>query len=114
MRRPVPADFAFAGPIPESIEEAVPLMVHEAAVNALKHAQPSRVLVDIESGEGQLRISVADDGQGFPFKGSYNHEQLAESQAAPRSLFDRVSALGGRLSIESSDRGSRVEMVLSL
>jgi len=103
-----------AGPIPEPIEEAVPLMVHEAAVNALKHAQPSRVLVDVESGEGQLRISVADDGQGFPFKGSYNHEQLAESQTAPRSLFDRVTALGGRLSIESSDRGSRVEMVLSL
>src|SRR5262249_10829745 len=30
-------------PLPERIERAVPLMVHEAVVNALKHGQPSRV-----------------------------------------------------------------------
>ena len=100
--------------IPEALEEAVPLMVHEAAVNALKHAQASRVLVDVDSADGHLRISVSDDGQGFPFKGSYSHDTLAAAHVAPRSLFDRVSALGGQISIESSDRGSRVEMVLSL
>ena len=54
------------------------------------------------------------DGQGFPFKGTYSHETLAAAHVAPRSLFDRVSALGGQISIESSDRGSRVEMVVSL
>lgn len=100
--------------IPESLEEAVPLMVHEAAVNALKHAQPSRVSVDVDYVDGHLRISVTDDGQGFPFKGTYSHETLAAAHVAPRSLFDRVSALGGQISIESSDRGSRVEMVVSL
>ena len=97
-----------------SLEEAVPLMVHEAAVNALKHASASRVAVDVETADGHLRISVADDGRGFPFRGSYNHDSLAASQVAPRSLFDRVTALGGTLSIDSSDRGSRVEMLLSL
>jgi signal transduction histidine kinase len=101
-------------PMASAIEEAVPLMVHEAAVNALKHGQPSRVSVDVESSDGQLRIAVTDDGRGFPFKGSYNHERLAASEGAPRSLFDRVSALGGRLSIESTEAGSRVEMRLSL
>lgn len=100
--------------IPEALQEAVPLMVHEAAVNALKHAQPSRVSVDVEAVNGHLRISVSDDGQGFPFKGVYSHDTLAAAHVAPRSLFDRVSALGGQLSIESSERGSRVEMVLTL
>ena len=100
--------------IPEPLQEAVPLMVHEAAVNALKHAQPSRVSVDVESTNGRLRIAVTDDGQGFPFKGVYSHDTLAAAHVAPRSLFDRVSALGGQLSIESSERGSRVEMVLTL
>lgn len=99
--------------LPDAIEEAVPLMVHEAAVNALKHAQASRVAVDVDGGEGQLTIAVTDDGHGFPFKGRYNHETLAGSPTAPRTLFDRVSALGGRLSIESTERGSRVEMLLS-
>lgn len=100
--------------VPESLQEAVPLMVHEAAVNALKHARPSRVSVDVESTDGQLRIAVTDDGHGFPFKGSFTHETLAAAHVAPRSLFDRVSALGGQLSIDSSDRGSRVEMLLTL
>jgi signal transduction histidine kinase len=57
---------------------------------------------------------VSDDGRGFPFTGSYNHDSLAASHVAPRSLFDRVTALGGQLSIESSERGSRVEMVLTV
>lgn len=99
--------------LPAAIEDAVPLMVHEAAVNALKHAQASRVAVDVDTGDGRLTIAVTDDGRGFPFKGRYNHDSLAGLQTAPRTLFDRVSALGGRLSIESSDRGSRVEVQLS-
>ena len=100
--------------IPDTFEQAIPLMVHEAAVNALKHAQASRVAVDVESGDGHLRIAVTDDGHGFPFKGHYTHATLAASEVGPRSLFERVAALGGQLSIDSSDRGSRVEMVLSL
>ena len=102
------------GAIPESIEEAIPPMVHEATVNALKHAHPSRVSVDVEALDRQVRISVTDDGHGFPFRGKYNHETLAASHVAPRSLFDRVNALGGTLSIESTDRGSRVEVLFSM
>lgn len=100
--------------VSQPLQEAVPMMVHEATVNALKHAQPSRVSVDVDSADGHLRIAVTDDGHGFPFKGNYSHETLASTRVAPRSLLDRVTALGGRLSINSSDRGSRVEMVLSL
>jgi signal transduction histidine kinase len=100
--------------MPEPIAEAIPLMVHEATVNALKHAHPSRVAVDVDAADGHVRIAVTDDGRGFPFRGRYNHETLAASRVAPRSLFDRVSALGGTLSIESTDRGSRVEMLLSV
>jgi hypothetical protein len=47
-------------------------------------------------------------------KGHYDHAALAASMDRPRSLFDRVSALGGRMDIDSSEAGSRVEMVLSL
>ncbi len=101
-------------PVPEPLEQAVPLMIHEAAVNALKHAQPSRVAVDVEPVDGRLRIAVTDDGHGFPFKGHYDHAALTATDVGPRSLVDRVAALGGRLSIDSSERGSRVEMVLTL
>jgi signal transduction histidine kinase len=100
-------------PVPAAVEQAVPMMVHEAVVNALKHAQPSRVTVHVASTPGELRITVTDDGHGFPFKGRYDHAALSRSAIGPRSLFDRVSAFGGRMAIESSETGSRVEMVLS-
>lgn len=102
------------GPVPPSVEDALPLMINEAVVNAMKHGHPSRVAVDLDVVDAQLRVSVTDDGQGFPFKGRYDHDTLARTHDAPRSLFDRVSALGGSLSIESSERGSRVDMILSL
>ncbi len=95
------------------LAQAVPLMVHEAVANALRHAHPTRVNVNVEGGPDRLRIVVSDDGHGFPFRGHYDHQALLEARTAPRSLFDRVSALGGKMSIESSDAGSRVEMVVS-
>ena len=100
--------------LPPRVENAVPLMVHEAIVNALKHGEPSRVAVTLEGNRDELRIIVADDGHGFPFRGRYTHQALAEGQIGPKSLLDRVAALGGEVSVESSDAGSRVEMVLSL
>lgn len=102
------------GSLPAAVEDAVPLMVHEATVNALKHAQPSRVSVEVDVAENRLRVAVSDDGRGFPFKGLYEHGALAASHLAPRSLLDRVSALHGKLSIDSSTTGSRVEMSLPL
>ena len=53
-----------------------------------------------------------DDGCGFEFKGRQNHEALNHSTKVPRSLFDRVTALGGQMSIVSSPEGSQVEMLL--
>ncbi len=100
--------------LPGRVERAIPLMVHEAIVNALKHGEPSRVAVTLERNNDELRIVVADDGHGFPFRGRYTHQALTSRQIGPKSLLDRVAALGGEVSVESSDAGSRVEMLLSL
>ncbi len=100
--------------LPSTIEAAVPLMVHEAIVNALKHGQPSRVSVSVDRRGDRLSIVVADDGRGFPFRGRISHAALVAGDAGPRSLLERVQALGGEMSIDSADTGSRVEMVLDL
>ena len=101
-------------PLPAAVVEAVPLMVHEAVVNAVKHAHPSRVTVTVEGEGGSICITVADDGHGFPFRGRYDHAALARTRVAPSSLMARVSSLGGLMSIESSETGSRVEMRLAV
>ena len=94
------------------VAQAVPLMVHEAVVNAMKHARPTRVAVNVDVTDGHLRIVVRDDGCGFEFKGRQDHESLHRSTEVPRSLFDRVTALGGQMSIHSSPEGSQIEMLL--
>jgi signal transduction histidine kinase len=107
--RVTPANMALSAPI----EKAVRLMVHEAIVNALKHAQPSRVSVDVQAdGPGTLRIVVSDDGRGFPFKGRRGGAELTATNAGPVSLTERVDSLAGTLAIESLPTGSRIEITV--
>ncbi len=97
--------------LPPATDQAVRLMVREAVVNALKHAQPSRIAVEVESSDSSsVRIVVSNDGRGFPFRGRFDHEQLAASNAGPASLRERVHELAGTLAIESMPTGSRVEI----
>ena len=98
-----------------AVYRTLKLMIHEAVINALKHAHPSRISVDVQAGDvRQLRIVVADDGHGFPFTGRLDHDALVLSDAAPRSLRDRVVALGGRMAVESGPGGACVEILFSI
>ncbi len=106
--RVTPVDVA----LPRTIEQALRLMIHEGISNALKHSHPSRVHVDIETSGTHLKVAITDDGLGFPFRGRLEHEELAGFTAGPVSLRERVSALSGRLSVESRPTGSRVEFVI--
>lgn len=93
--------------------EEIFYMVREAAVNSARHGKASTVSVRIAMGEdGQVAVVVEDDGQGFPFSGRYGLAELKRLRRGPRSLRDRVSALGGDLTLDSSEGGSRLEISL--
>jgi signal transduction histidine kinase len=98
--------------LPEELEHAILLMTHEAIINALKHAHASRITVDVGLDAGALRIAVTDDGRGFGFRGRYDHAALARSSLGPVSLRERAVSLGGKMTIESTDTGSRVEITV--
>jgi signal transduction histidine kinase len=100
--------------VPYDLEQAIALMVHEAVVNALKHADPSRVSVDLHTDGGAIRIVVADDGRGFAFEGRHDHRTLIRVNGCPASLHERIKSLGGDLTIESGRTGSRVEMTVPI
>lgn len=109
--RVVPADLS----LPAATEQAIRLMVREAIVNALKHAHPSRVSVDIEAdGDRALRIVVCDDGRGFAFRGRRDHAALMAANIGPASLCERVDSMAGTLAIESTPTGSRIEISVPL
>jgi signal transduction histidine kinase len=78
--------------MPEPIEAAAYYVVSEALTNATKHSHASAVSVDVEAGDGELQVSIRDDGVGgaAPGQGS-----------GLLGLKDRVEALGGEIKIES-------------
>lgn len=62
----------------------------------------------------RVRITVTDDGQGFPFHGRYDQEELSEMKRGPVTLRERISALRGTLLIDSQETGVRLDIVLPL
>jgi len=100
--------------LPEAVARQIHRLVHEAVVNAARHAEAEAVHVVINVERRQVRIEVADDGQGFPFEGEYDLHSLLASGLGPVSLRDRIASLGGSLHLSSSQRGSQLEMVVPM
>ena len=68
-------------------------IAHNALANALRHAGASRVLVELDFGPDELRLSVSDDGVGLPD----NYEERGHGFENMRASAQR---LGGRLIVE--------------
>lgn len=100
--------------LPRELARAVHFMVHEALVNAARHGGATAVDVRAEAGEGRVRLLVVDDGRGLPFRGRREHAALSTPGAGPVTLWSRVDELGGSLTVDSSERGVRLEIVLPL
>jgi signal transduction histidine kinase len=100
--------------IPDLLVTDLFLLVHEALVNAARHARATAIQVAIFREPHRISIAIADDGQGFPFKGSYTLDQLDRQQIGPRTLRERVAALGGDLVLESTSDGTRLQLTVPL
>lgn len=103
-----------AGVIAEPLLREIYLIIHEALVNAARHARASTARVGVSVGSDQVRISVADDGHGFRFRGRYEHAALTDMKLGPVTLKERILALRGSIAIESSESGARLEISLPL
>ena len=99
-------------PLSAELSDELYYLISEAVVNAARHARASTVRVDLDVGEASIGIVIADNGHGFRFRGRYNHLDLKVSRMAPVTLRERVDALEGRLTIDSSEKGARIEIVV--
>jgi signal transduction histidine kinase len=95
-RSPMPVEVHSngVGRYPAEAEAAVYFCVLEALQNAAKYAQASRVQVRLQSGDGELRFEVTDDGKGFD-------PAATPPGSGLRNMRDRLEALGGSLSVAS-------------
>ncbi len=93
--------------LPASAELMVYRLVQEAITNITKYAKAREVWVDMATGDGQVRVSVRDDGVGF------------DTAAAPGSAYGlvgmrfRVESEQGTLAVLSAPgRGTTVQVSL--
>lgn len=100
--------------IPEALAHDIYRMVHEALVNTARHAGASLGRVEIGAQDNRVRITVADNGRGFPFRGHYDHAALTAMRLGPVTLRERVESLGGSLAIDSSEAGARLDITVPL
>jgi signal transduction histidine kinase len=101
---PVELDMDVDGRLPEPVEVAAYYVVSEALTNAAKHADASAASVGLDRHNGNLRVSIRDDGVGGadPSRGS-----------GLVGLSDRVEALGGHLEV-ASEKGSGTSILVEI
>jgi signal transduction histidine kinase len=100
--------------LPGSVAHEVYFIVHEAMINAARHAKASSIHAEIMGEPNSLRIVVSDNGSGFSFRGRHDQSALARMNLGPVTLRERVASLGGSLAIESGDTGACLEIALPI
>ena len=70
-------------------------ILQEGLANVRKHSGARHVMVRAGARDGRFRLSIEDDGCGFPFTGRLSHVELAAGHGGPVVMMERVRELGG-------------------
>ena len=98
-RSPLPVTVSAATPdrLPEAVEANAYFLTAEALTNAIKHARATHVTVSMTCDGETLFVEIQDDGIGGA--------SLETGGTGLKGMADRATALGGRLTVDSTARG---------
>ena len=100
LRSPAPGE-----PLPGAVDAVLGWVIREATTNVLRHSAARAVGVDLVRGEGDVTLTVTDDGTGA----------AGAAGAGLAGLAERVEALGGRLAAgPGGSSGFRLTAVVPL
>ena len=80
-------------------------IVREAVANAVRHGKARHIAITAQRPDGVVLIDITDDGTGFP---------ESPTVQRPRSLSERVLALGGKLDVESLPGKTQIVICIPL
>jgi two-component system sensor histidine kinase DesK len=90
-----------------TVEETLALALREAATNVARHSRARRARVRLWLNARGAGLKVADDGTGI-------RDVLPREGAGLRGMRERIESLGGRMTIDSDRRGTRLDIVLPI
>ena len=94
----------FSDTLCDSLKGMLFQSARELVMNAMKHADPSRVLIRLSSFDSRLALEVIDDGDGFD---SDDTDLFDADDSGGFGLFnirERVSSVGGGIELESTPK----------
>ena len=87
-------------PVHRDASTAAYRIVQEALTNVARHARARQVGVLLETTNGELRLIVEDDGQGFDAQATEKRAKR-ERRLGMASMRERAVLVGGTLEVES-------------
>jgi nitrate/nitrite-specific signal transduction histidine kinase len=88
---------------PADVKVALYRIAQEALNNVVKHAQASRVVMILREGEGEVTLSIRDDGRGFA------SQDIPPGHLGLSTMGERAASIGAALTVES-DPGQGTEV----
>jgi signal transduction histidine kinase len=100
---------AFNGRCAPEVESVLFRIVQEAVLNCAKHASARMLKVRLEGDQGQLILTIEDDGTGFDPQA--RGEPGYDAGSGLLSMRERAEFLGGSFALESAPgRGTRIRV----
>jgi signal transduction histidine kinase len=105
----VKCEFEHSGKPPRSKELATQLywVAREAVTNALKHAEPRNVRIQLHTTDDYLRLKVEDDGRGL-------RQDAMTDGIGLKVMTKRAELAGGTLRVEEAGQGTIVHCEIPL
>ena len=105
----IPCEFKFGGPVTIRDNLAATYIFHiaqEAVHNAIKHAAPDHIELNLTEEKGLIRLAVKDDGRGM-------EKNIQSDGLGLRIMGFRAKLIGGVLEIETKkDQGTTICLTL--
>src|SRR5690606_2741411 len=93
-------------PLEESKKLVLMRMIQECLNNAIKHASPTLISIEIDQSPEKLFISIRDNGLGFDM------DQDSDGQGL-RNLQTRMNTIGGHIEVKSAlGKGTEIQLLL--
>jgi signal transduction histidine kinase len=94
--------------MPPTVAEHLLSVAQEALTNVLRHADATRVRIELAFGEKTLRLLVSDDGQGFDAFGKPAGFGL-------KGIHERAAKIGGQVDVASIlGKGTQIIIMVAL
>lgn len=82
-------------------------LIQEACNNSVKHSMGKNINISFEYKEDYINIDIEDDGKGFDLSKKSDGFGLS-------IMRERVYLLGGKFNIESSDKGTKISIIIPI